>query len=427
MRKSLPKDNLFGIFIAILVFTIILLVLNLAGVSFGNEKNSGNEQRTINILSLNPKDYPELAEVGSNVDSFERLSDFFEDIALKKGGAYAFNVLRLADLPPGTDMHLLGHVVGDVLYKQDGLDGIHVCTQDFRNACSHSIVVGLFYDQGESALGKIAETCRNAPGGKGAYTMCFHGLGHGVLAHSSYDLEKAVTLCDQTSTAEYGGRESVECVGGTIMEIIGGVHDREAWERQYKNYFKDEDPLYPCTADFMSDEVRGMCYNYLTPHLFEAAGGSLENPIPSFKEAFTFCDAIPPERKSERTTCFGGFGKEFIVLAKDRDIRDIGTMTEIQVKRVYDWCKLAPNREGTDACLQFAMSSMYWGGENDYGSALKLCSIMTEDKGYRDNCYNGLVGNVHYYQGGLNNDKYIKDFCQSLPEEYQSDCGLENI
>ena len=117
-------------------------------------------------------------------------------------------MLKRASVPSGTDMHLLGHVVGDILYAQEGLKGIKTCTHDFRNACSHTIVVGLFSEQGEVALPKIAETCYQAPGGSGAYTMCFHGLGHGVLAYTGYDLTKAAQLCQKTGTTGYNYRES---------------------------------------------------------------------------------------------------------------------------------------------------------------------------------------------------------------------------
>ena len=69
--------------------------------------------------------------------SFSELSEYFSVLAKDKGGAHAFEVLRQASVAPGTDMHLLGHVVGDTLYTQEGLEGIRVCTHDFRNACSH--------------------------------------------------------------------------------------------------------------------------------------------------------------------------------------------------------------------------------------------------------------------------------------------------
>ena len=110
------------------------------------------------------ENYAELSEIKNHAASFSDLRDFFQDIAKEKGAEYAFEVLKQADVPSNTDMHLMGHAVGDILYQQKGLEGIKICTDDFRNACSHSIVVGLFSDNGDKALPEIAQACRQASG-----------------------------------------------------------------------------------------------------------------------------------------------------------------------------------------------------------------------------------------------------------------------
>ncbi len=138
--------------------------------------------------------YSELEEINDKDLNFKELNTIFTNIAEAKGAEYAFEVLRRAELAPNTDTHLLAHVVGDILYKDEGIEGMVVCTQDFRNACSHSIVVGHLLENGENALGDIFKACEKAPGGSGAYGMCYHGLGHGVLAYTNYDLEKTVAL-----------------------------------------------------------------------------------------------------------------------------------------------------------------------------------------------------------------------------------------
>jgi len=88
--------------------------------------------------------------------SFKELANYFTEIAEAKGAPYALDVLKAAPIPLDTDMHLLAHTVGDILYRQQGLEGIKVCTHDFRNACSHSVVIGAFLEQGEAALPGIA-------------------------------------------------------------------------------------------------------------------------------------------------------------------------------------------------------------------------------------------------------------------------------
>jgi len=362
--------------------------------------------------------FPEVEYLQSSAfQSFKDFSKYFSGLAKEKGGAYAFEVLKTAPVPPGIDMHLLAHVVGDILYTQEGLEGIKVCTEDFRNACSHAIVVGLFFEEGEGALSKIAKACYQAPGGSGAYTMCFHGLGHGILAYSGYDLERAVELCKKTGTTEYEYEESSQCVSGAIMETISGVHDPELWARQRPKYFRQDDPLYPCSADFIPKEARYLCYLYLTPHLFEAAGTNTWTPT---AKAFSFCDKIPMRDAALRDACYGGFGKEFVGFVGGRDIRasSMERIGENQLKEVYEFCLLADNKEGASSCVRGATNSLYWGGENDRSVALKFCTLM-QDSWYQQGCFANLMGAVNYY---IKDPLYKMEFCEEIPKDYRQEC-----
>lgn len=362
----------------------------------------------------------EIAELRGNKMSFKELSNYFSTLAENKGGVYAFSVLKAADIPTGTDLHLLAHVVGDVLYRQQGTSGMRYCTDDFRNACSHSIVVGTLLEKGTSALPDIARACKDAPGGKGAYTMCFHGLGHGVLAYTNYNMETATELCRMLGTEEYHGREFIECVGGMTMEMLAGVNNPEQWAREKEKYFKKDDPLYPCTAPFIPAKAKVMCYVYITPHLFEAAGGSLGNPLPEdFKKAFIYCGKIVST--SDRRTCYGGFGKEFVVLAQGRDIRNIESLTSEQLSTVYTWCMLADTTEGRRACIDTTVASLYWGGENEPDVALRFCSVQkTEDHMFQ--CYKSLYGNVQSY---VQDSVYRMRLCEAVPERFRNECTQE--
>lgn len=365
--------------------------------------------------------YPEITELTQKDMDFNQLKKYFTDLANKKGAVYAYQVLRIAPIKANIDMHLMGHVVGDVLYKQMGAKGMEYCTQDFRNACSHTIVVGLLLDKGEKALREIDDACKKAPGGSGAYSMCYHGLGHGVLAYTNYDLPKAVELCKKVGAQSKAGREFAECVGGTIMEIItGGDHDKLTWEKQRPKYLKNDDPLSPCLTNYISDPgARYMCLNYLTPHLFEVAGANLANPVnKDFKKAFTYCDALPQNNIAERKACFGGFGKEFIVLAKARDIRNIGESSIEELTKTYNWCLLAANSDGIKYCNSSAVSSLYWGGENNPSASINFCNIV-KDPDAQKACFDTFFGNVSYYI----RDSDKKDaVCKLVPERYQNQC-----
>ena len=390
------------------VVQAVVLLLVLFGLSFIGPEAS-------------PVQYPELEELSHLRGDFASYASYFQKLAKEKGAVYTFEVLKRASLAPNTDLHLLGHVVGDELYKQKGIDGIKNCTNDFRNACSHSIVVGALLERGEGALRDIAGACRLAPGGKGAYTMCFHGLGHGILAYFQYELPETIKFCERVGTKEYREREYIECVGGTIMELVEGRfgHDPLAWARAAPKYFKADDPLYPCDAEFMPPLVKPQCYTYLTPHLFEFAGADMGHPTPqNFEEAFRFCDAIPRKDKENRARCFGGFGKEFVVLAQNRDIRKIEDMTNEQLGIVAEWCGLAHDARGISECDRDALQSLYWGGENNPDASLRFCNVL-KDASRQKSCFTELTGAVLFY---IDNKDYSATLCDKYPYVYKNDC-----
>lgn len=363
--------------------------------------------------------YGEARTIGQKAAGFKDLSNRFTALAQEKGASYAFEVLKRAILPPNTDMHLLGHTVGDVLYEHKGIEGIADCTQDFRNACSHAVVTGalLEHGPGDSTRRAIDAACRQAPGGLGAYTMCYHGLGHGVFAYFGYDLEKTVAFCEQTGTKDYAEQQFTQCVSGAIMELgSGGGHDRESWMRAREKYFSSHNQLSPCMTRIIPEQAEALCLLYITPHLFELAGADLGRPDPAlFPTAFSFCDAISKQKKSLRGWCFAGFGKEFVALAGERDIRDVTRYSDIQYNRVIEWCALAEAADGRDACVAEAVGSILWGGENDPEASFRFCSLVS-DASMQGACYHELAQNIARYLP----DRI--DLCLRLPEKERLVC-----
>lgn len=379
----------------------------------------------VGIYTLStPALYAEAETIGRGNPTFEELSHRFQELAEVKGGVYAFDVLKIAPLPPGTDLHLMGHVVGEVLYQQENYEGIKDCTQDFRNACSHTIVIGTLneYGSGEATIEMIRKACTLAPGGSGAYTMCFHGLGHGVFAYFGYDIPKAVEFCRRLGTESYGYQEYPQCVGGMIMELMGGGgHDTELWARAHETYLDPEDPLAPCNRTMIPYEAKSFCYSYLTPHLFEMAGADLGAPQPhTFPRAFGFCDKAADERL--RKTCYGSFGKEFVPLAAARDIRSIDRLSDDAYRTAIGWCMLAERHEAKTACVGQAVASIFWGGENDPDASFRFCSLVS-DSSVRESCYSDISINIASYMSG---EQRIQ-LCEKLPAEHVATCKESDI
>jgi hypothetical protein len=366
------------------------------------------------LIKSDKQPYYEASEISKTNYSFAELTKYFTNLSNKKGAVYAFEILKRADVPPNIDIHLLGHTIGDILYKQQGAKGIYYCTQDFRNACSHTIVIGTLLEKGPQSVQEIVKLCKEAPGGKGAYNMCFHGLGHGVLAYNEYELPKAVDMCNTIGNSI--GREAVECIGGTIMEMVSGVHDKEMWQEKSKVYFKKEDPVYPCSASFIPKEAKFICFNYLTTHIWEAAGADIGHPTPTdYKKAFQYCWPLTGD---SRVSCFDGFGKEFLTLAQNRDIRRVDKMTDEQFSKVLDWCELAGREDGKKFCMMGALHSLFWGGENDPFASVRFCKV-AETRKLGAACFSELLSITNYF---ISNPIMRQSLCSAYPEAYSREC-----
>jgi hypothetical protein len=350
--------------------------------------------------------------------TFVGLRAHFVALAQDKGGAYAFEVLKRAVLPPNIDLHLMGHAIGDELYKQEGLDGIAYCTQDFRNACSHSIVVGALLADGLGVLDTVNAVCKKAPGGPGAYTMCFHGFGHGVLAYTNYEVPDAVKICEKVGTEEYHNEESDQCISGIVMEMHDGFNDPTVWEEKKDKYLSPDDPLKLCKADYMPESAKYLCYSYITPYIFDAAGAIANNPRPEiYPKSFSFCDTVEDERL--RNACYGGLGKEFVVLAQDRDIRRMEDMTNDRLELAESWCLMGKEGEAQQSCLLSILDSLYWGGENDPEVSVRYCSLL-ESSEYKNACFTHLYEITTYYQ---RNPKIRENICSMVPDAYKKQCS----
>ncbi len=138
----------------------------------------------------------------------------------------------------------------------------------------------------------------------------------------------------------------------------------------------------------------------------------------TIKRAFSLCSQIDLNEGYSRENCYGGFGKEFAVLAKDRDIRKMDQLSEQEINQIYSWCDLADNQRGKKSCIKFAMNSIYWGGENSGHGAISFCN-QAKNVDYKQYCFTELIGSVSFYN---DSPSYRKEFCTEIPLEMQALC-----
>jgi cbb3-type cytochrome c oxidase subunit III len=124
--------------------------------------------------------------------------------------------------------------------------------------------------------------------------QCVHGLGHGLMIFTFYDLPLALKTCDQLN----GRFDQFSCTGGVFMENFTGFYKVQS------KWLKSDDLLYPC--DWVKDKYKYYCYVMVTDRI-------LPNVHYDWRKTAQMC------RRAEwewRATCFQSFGRDVSGYAK---------------------------------------------------------------------------------------------------------------
>jgi copper transport protein len=176
------------------------------------------------------------------------------------GSNAAFDVLaRMAEtnVTANSLSHVIGHDLGSNALSIYGTikDTIASCSAKVFQACLHAAVQAYLESMPSLNLTVLKAIC--PPGNPFNTFTCMHGVGHGVMMATRYDLNRTLALCDGLGTANQ--RQS--CLNGAFMEwddsymySVSGVsgetmfhrHDGEGEEAHGRGYANDTH--YPCSA-----------------------------------------------------------------------------------------------------------------------------------------------------------------------------------
>jgi hypothetical protein len=180
--------------------------------------------------------------------------------------------------------------------------------------------------------------------------QCVHGLGHGLMIHTGYDLPLALAVCNRLATSW----DQTSCKGGVFMENIStsyGVKSR---------WTKDSDPVYPC--DVVKENDKLYCYLMVTSHVLRVNGWN-------WNATARTCAGV---EKNWVATCFQSYG------------RDASGSTRQDPPKILDLCALTRSYGGEADCISAAakdMTANYVGGKQ----ASVLCNDASAS--LRGGCY----------------------------------------
>ena len=169
------------------------------------------------------------------------------------GGALA--VLKQIELASGGDCHNRAHEAGRIAYELFGPAAFVLATHDCQSGGQHGATEALFAERGTANIAAdIAALC-DATENDFFRHQCVHGVGHGLMAWTNYDLPVALGLCDHAQRLD---RPS--CYSGVYMEnVVGGLSGAMGHTTEY---LRQGDPIYPC--DIVEARYQPACYFYQT-------------------------------------------------------------------------------------------------------------------------------------------------------------------
>jgi hypothetical protein len=245
-----------------------------------------------------------------------------------------------------SNCHRIAHTIGSAaLARFEGnvgrafTAGSAICSSGYYHGLLERAFAGL--SSKTELAGAAGRICDDADIRRTTYFhyQCIHGLGHGLMITTAYDMPYSLSVCDRLATRW----AQVSCTGGVFMENISSSYGIES------RWLKDDDPVYPC--NIVSAAHKQYCYLMVTSRILEV------NKF-DWKATAAECSAV--ERRWV-DVCFQSYG------------RDASGFSRQNVTRVLSLCRTAG--AGERECLYGAARDM----ANDYARggarrAVDLCS-----------------------------------------------------
>jgi hypothetical protein len=205
-----------------------------------------------------------------------------------------FEERRRTDLRIETNCHRIVHAIGSAaLERYDGnvartfSEGSPTCVSGYYHGILDRAFVGVSSKQ---QLRKIARSLCVGDGIRRRGFLdyqCRHGLGHGLMIQTGYDLPLALSVCASLGTSW----DHLACTGGVYME---NVDTRFGYRSRWLD---EDDPLYPCSQVRARDQRP--CYLRASWRILQLENGN-------FAKTAAACARLAEWAR----TCFRGYGRD---------------------------------------------------------------------------------------------------------------------
>ena len=281
---------------------------------------------------------------------------FLEEFVKTYGPIHAVRLVSEGAQHVDVLCHKRAHDIGRKAYELFGAVAFAIAGHECEAGAYHGATEALFRERGTANL---EEDVNVICGGAAVYFYelnCLHGVGHGLMAWTSYEIYDALGLCDRLT----GDRNQRACYSGIFMEnVTGGLSGNMG---HFTDYLSDDDPHYPCNdVDFQ--HVEPCCLYHSTRMLM-----LFDN---DFEKTGAACAEAPHTAVDD---CFDSFG------------RDVAAVTLGEPARAIEMCHdFSPGAEHKINCLKGTAQARFWEIEKA-DEAITTCTLLidTEEKNW---CY----------------------------------------
>jgi mono/diheme cytochrome c family protein len=303
---------------------------------------------------------PDDTELSSCRGEYACLEQAFGNIAYDSGPRSALAELdrRIAsDRQVEANCHRIAHMIGAAALQHFRGEigrafaaGSASCASGYYHGLLEWKLAGVS-EQRAVQLARTVCTKRSIRANAFLYYQCVHGLGHGLMLYSKYELPDALDLCHRLGN----DFDRISCTGGVFMENQQSSYGlRSKWLRK-------DNLLYPCTMVAAADKQ--YCYLMVTSQILPRVGYDWERTA-------RWCRRSDPGFVG---ICFQSFG------------RDASGMSRQDPVRIRATCRRA--REGERECLYGAARDILNTNASDLRGR-RLCeSVPSPNRSY---CFFGL-------------------------------------
>ncbi|MHC4092247.1 MAG: cupredoxin domain-containing protein [Planctomycetota bacterium] len=314
-------------------------------------------------------------------------NDFLvEAIKIYGPAAVVQELSRIAD-GQGVHCHERAHLLGRLAYQQFGATAFSLSGHECQSGSFHGVTEAMFHERGTSDIASDVQKICAGMANSFFHHQCVHGIGHGLMAWTNYELPDALAICANLETPQRGPRDAHSCYSGVFMENVeGGLSGAMG---HFTSYLSDDDVHYPCNV--LDKKYVRSCYTYQTSHMLSLFGHN-------FRDLAVACAEAPDYARRD---CYASMG------------RDVGGQTRGRADLAIEYCGylMAVPKQRLE-CIAGAVQQWFWEARGAE-PALEFCRTVS-DTGAKDRCYSTILRRAKHI---LNPDE-MRHFCAAIEPGY---------